>query len=109
MARLLLMRKNSAARQVELTGDRTLIGRDATNDVRIDHPRVSRHHIEIRVEGQVTWLIDLGSRNGTVVNGRLVKHCQLQHGDMVQLGDCNMRFLTRNTNYELPKDLALAD
>lgn len=109
MARLLLMRKNSSAKQIELAGERTLIGRDASNDVRIDHPRVSRNHVELRVEGSTTWLIDLGSRNGTVVNGHRVKHWALHHGDVVQIGDCTLRFLTRNTHFELPKELALAD
>ncbi|MDM0044875.1 FHA domain-containing protein [Variovorax dokdonensis] len=108
MARLLLMRKNSSARQIELSGDRTLIGRNADNDVQIDHPRASRHHAELRVEGQTTWLIDLGSRNGTLVNGRLIKQVELRHGDVITIGDCDIRFLTRHTNFELPKDLSLS-
>ncbi|MBO9647633.1 MAG: FHA domain-containing protein [Variovorax sp.] len=109
MARLLLMRKNSAPKQIELSAERMLVGRDASNDLRIDHPQVSRHHVEIRVEGGTTWLIDLASRNGTRVNGRRVKHCVLQHGDVVAIGDCDIRFLTRHTNFELPKDLSLTD
>ncbi|MBS0342107.1 MAG: FHA domain-containing protein [Proteobacteria bacterium] len=109
MARLLLMRNNSTPRQIELSDERTLIGRDPSNDVRIDHPRVSRHHVELRVEGNTTWLIDLASRNGTRVNGHLVKHWALHHGDVIHVGDCSIRFLTRHTNFELPKELALAD
>jgi pSer/pThr/pTyr-binding forkhead associated (FHA) protein len=109
MARLLLMRKNSAAKQIELSGERTLIGRDASNDVRIDHPRVSRHHAELRTEDGITWLIDLASSNGTLVNGHFVKHRALRHGDVVRIGDCSIRFLTRHTNFELPQELALAD
>ena len=108
MARLLLMRKNSAAKQVELSGERTLIGRSASNDIQIDHPKVSRHHAELRVEDGAIWLIDLASSNGTLVNDRFVKHKALQHGDMIRIGDCSIRFLTRHTNFELPKDLALA-
>jgi pSer/pThr/pTyr-binding forkhead associated (FHA) protein len=109
MARLLLMRKNSAPKQIELPGERMLIGRDVSNDLQIDHPEVSRHHVELRVEGATTWVIDLGSRNGTLVNGRRVKQCVLQHGDVVGIGDCSIRFLTRHTTFELPKDMALAD
>ncbi|MBO9513128.1 MAG: FHA domain-containing protein [Variovorax sp.] len=109
MARLLLMRKNCAPKQVELCGERTLVGRDASNDLRIDHPQVSRHHVEFRVEGATTWLIDLGSRNGTLVNGRLARQRALQHGDVIGIGDCDIRFLTRHSQFELPKDLALAD
>lgn len=109
MARLLLMPKNSAPKQIELSGERTLIGRDASNDVRIDHPQVSRHHVELRVEGATTWLIDLASRNGTLVNRRPVKHWALHHGDVFRIGDCRIRFLTRHTSFDLPKELALAD
>ena len=85
-----------------------LVGRDASNDLRIDHPQVSRHHVEFRVDGATTWLIDLGSRNGTLVNGRFVKHCVLQHGDVIAIGDCDIRFLTRHTNFELPQGLSLS-
>jgi pSer/pThr/pTyr-binding forkhead associated (FHA) protein len=109
MARLLLMRKNSVPKQIELSDERTLVGRDANNDIRIDHPKVSRHHVELRVEGATTWLIDLASRNGTLVNGRVVKHWALRHGDVVRIGDCSIRFLARHTNLELPKILALTD
>lgn len=109
MSRLLLMRKNSAPKQIELSGERTLVGRDASNDLQIDHPQVSRHHVEFRVEGTTTWLIDLASRNGTLLNGRPVKHCALQHGDVIGIGDCSIRFLTRHTTFELPKDLALSN
>jgi pSer/pThr/pTyr-binding forkhead associated (FHA) protein len=107
MARLLLMRKNSSAKQIELSGEKTLIGRQDDNDLQIDHPRVSRHHAELCMDGSTYWLIDLGSRNGTLVNGRLVKQVELRHGDVVTIGDCDMRFLTRHTNYELPKELTL--
>lgn len=108
MARLLLMRRNSAPKQVELTGERTLVGRSATNDIQIDHPKVSRHHVELRVEEGTTWLIDLASSNGTTVNGRRVKHWALRHGDEIRIGDYVIRFLTRHTNFQLPKELALA-
>ena len=109
MARLLLMRRNSAPKQIELSGDRTLVGRAASNDIQIDHPNVSRHHVELRVDDSTIWLIDLASRNGTLVNGRPVKHRALRHGDEIRIGDCILRFLTRHTNFELPKELALAD
>ena len=109
MARLLLMQKNKAPKQIELSDERTLVGRASSNDIQIDHPRVSRHHAELRVDGGTTWLIDLASSNGTLVNGRPVKHWALRHGDVVRIGDCNIRFLTRHTHFELSKELSLAD
>lgn len=108
MARLLLMRKNLAPKQIELFHERTLVGRHASSDIQIDHPSVSRRHLELLLDGGTTWLIDLGSLNGTRVNGRRVKQLALHHGDVVSVGDCDIRFLTRHTNFELPKELALA-
>jgi len=102
------MRKNLAPKQIELSHERTLVGRHASNDIQIDHPSVSRHHLELLLDDGNMWLIDLGSLNGTRVNGRRVKQLALQHGDVVSVGDCDIRFLTRHTNFELPKELALA-
>jgi len=108
MARLLLMQKNGPLKQVELAGERTRLGRGASNDLRIDHPQVSRQHAELRVEGSTTWVVDLQSRNGTLVNGHPVKQWALRHGDVVRIGDCDIRVLTRHASAEVP-ELALAD
>ncbi len=108
MARLILLLKARAPMQIDLSGDRTLIGREVDNDVQLDRPRVSRHHAELRVEGDTTWISDLGSSNGTFVNGRQVQHHALRHGDVVRVGDCDLRFLTRNTHFGQPLELDLA-
>jgi len=107
MARLLLMTKTNSPKQIELADKHTLIGRDVTNDLQLDRPSVSRHHAEMRVEGGTTWVIDLASSNGTYVNGRKVKQRALRHGDVIRIGDCELRYLSRHTNYELPKELLL--
>ena len=109
MARLLLMTRTSSPKQIELKDERTLIGRDATNDVQLDRPSVSRHHAELRTEGGTTWIFDLASSTGTVGNGRKVQHRALRHGDVMRLGDCELRYLSRHANYELPQELSLAD
>jgi pSer/pThr/pTyr-binding forkhead associated (FHA) protein len=67
--------------KVDLDKDRITIGRDPSNDVVIDHPVVSKKHAEIiRQEGKV-FLVDLGSTNGTFVNGIKVKRHRLQRLD----------------------------
>jgi pSer/pThr/pTyr-binding forkhead associated (FHA) protein len=103
------MTKNRTPKQIELSAERTLIGRDATNDLQLDRPRVSRHHAELRTEGETTWVIDLASSNGTYVNGHKVNHRALRHGDVMRIGDIDLRYLSRHSGYELPKDLTLAD
>lgn len=63
------------------------LGRETSNQVRLNHPSVSRRHTEIRRTQQGEVIRDLGSANGTYVNGnRLTKEHLLQAGDIVQIG-----------------------
>ncbi|MEM6989186.1 MAG: FHA domain-containing protein [Myxococcota bacterium] len=67
-----------------------VVGRDATCDVRIEAPGVSRRHASLSIE-QAVHLTDLGSSNGTKVSGRVLKPgqaCLLQDGDVLELGEC---------------------
>ncbi|MEP6720133.1 MAG: FHA domain-containing protein [Variovorax sp.] len=109
MARLILLTKTAAPKLIDLAADRTLIGREVDNDVQIERPRVSRHHAELIVEDDATWVRDLGSSNGTFVNGRQVQRQALYHGDVIRVGDCDIRYLTRNssTNFGSLSELGL--
>lgn len=64
----------------------TQIGRQADNDIVLDDKRVSRHHAEIQEKGGRWLLRDMGSTNGTAVNGKIVKEAALKPGDQVSLG-----------------------
>ena len=67
--------------------DDLLVGRSAECDVRLADDSVSRRHARL-VFRDGTWVIqDLGSTNGTIVNGQRVGRCRLQPGDRVWLGD----------------------
>jgi ABC-type multidrug transport system ATPase subunit/pSer/pThr/pTyr-binding forkhead associated (FHA) protein len=78
--------------KVGLDKDCITIGRDASNDVVIDHPVVSKRHAEIiKHEGKVI-LVDLGSTNGTFVNGIKVKRHQLQELDRIVIGPSELHF-----------------
>ncbi len=72
-----------------VTGSRFLIGRDQSCQLRLGSPMVSKLHaaIERRSEGGIA-LLDLGSTNGTLINGRLLrsKDAQLNEGDRIQIG-----------------------
>ena len=64
-----------------------LIGRDPACQISLDHPTVSRRHAEIERLGSEHQIRDLGSVNGTFVNGeRVTDHKRLQMGDVVQIG-----------------------
>ncbi len=75
----------------QLTRAVTRIGRGADADIRIDDPGVSRHHAEIRIGSDVI-LRDLGSTNGTYVNGTLIAEQPLRDGAVITIGSTNLTF-----------------
>lgn len=71
-----------------LEGDQLIIGRDATSGVAINDAEVSRKHARLNFQGGKYVIEDLGSTNGTFVNGqRLVSSTVLKSGDVVSLGE----------------------
>lgn len=72
----------------------TRLGRGTDVDIRIDDPGVSRHHAEITLGTDVT-LRDLGSTNGTLVNGRMVSSTVLTDGAAIQLGSTTVTYRAR--------------
>jgi DNA-binding NtrC family response regulator len=70
-----------------LAGERWVLGRDADCNVRLRHIKVSRKHAEILKRGPVVVVRDLGSMNGTQVNGVSVDQAPLGHGTLLRLGE----------------------
>lgn len=80
-------------RSFPLTKDRILLGRALSSDIAIEDLNVSRTHAEIRQEAANAWSIaDLGSTNGTLVNGRHIASVMLQEGDRVTVGTTTFLF-----------------
>ena len=80
-------------RSFPLTSERVLLGRALSSDIAIEDLNVSRTHAEIRNEGAGAWSVaDLGSTNGTLVNGRHIASTMLQEGDRVTLGTTTFLF-----------------
>src|SRR5262245_20552843 len=77
-----------------ILGALTTLGRAPGNTIVLDDPRVSRHHLVIRVREDGGYVLsDLGSANGTLVNGRRVLLPErLRHGDEVQVGSTVFTF-----------------
>ncbi len=82
----------SPDRSYYLEGSPVTIGRSPENDIVVDDRRVSRRHADMEhVEGR--WIIrDLGSTNGSAVNGRLVRQAALRDGDRVSIGGFEVIF-----------------
>lgn len=70
-----------------------LIGRQTGANLRIRNAAVSRRHAVIEKDGDKYIIADLDSRNGTFVNDKPVKRCELRHGDRVQIGESQFFFL----------------
>jgi hypothetical protein len=79
-------------RSYPLSKDVLTVGRLDTSDVSLADPGVSRQHAEVRREGDEWVVVDLGSTNGTVVNGKTVKRHRLSDGDRIAFGDTVIEF-----------------
>ncbi len=79
-------------RRVPLAEEPVVIGRLAECTVTLADPRASRRHAEIRASGEGFVITDLGSMNGTLVNGAPVHQQLLRDGDVVSIGSTSMRF-----------------
>lgn len=86
--RALLVRTDSAnaGHVIKLTGDRFGIGRHPDNQACIDDDGISRFHARISIDKTRYWVEDLGSSNGTYINGRRITSCELNNGDLLNLG-----------------------
>ena len=70
----------------ELGNGRNVIGRGTEADIRLPDTGVSRKHVDVVLEGGVATVEDLGSTNGTLVNGRRVSRQALADGDVIRIG-----------------------
>ena len=80
-------------KEVQLTKDRTTLGRRPYNDIVIDNLAVSGEHAVLQMTGSVVHLEDLNSTNGTYVNGKAAKKQLLQNGDLVEVGKYKIKYI----------------
>jgi pSer/pThr/pTyr-binding forkhead associated (FHA) protein len=93
MAKLILSMDGLVLKEIPLTKERTTIGRKPHNDIQIDNLAVSGEHAVIVTILNDCFLEDLGSTNGTLVNGNPVKKHFLQNNDVVELGKYRLKFV----------------
>jgi hypothetical protein len=93
MAKLILSMDGQVLKEIPLSKERITIGRKAHNDVQIDNLAVSGEHAVIVSIMDDAFLEDLGSTNGTMVNGKAVKKHFLQDNDVVELGKYKLKYM----------------
>ncbi len=80
-------------KEVQLTKDRTTLGRRPYNDIVIDNLAVSGEHAVLQMTGNEVYMEDLNSTNGTYVNGKAVKKQLLQNNDTVEIGKYKIKYM----------------
>ena len=83
-----------AGQKFLLTGPVTILGRGSDSDVVVDDTGVSRHHLELRVTPRGVIATDLGSTNGTFVEGHRITAATLVNGNTLTIGRTRIMFWT---------------
>lgn len=93
MAKLIFSMDGAFLGEYPLDKERMTIGRRPASDIYIDNLGVSGDHAAIITIGDDSFLEDLGSTNGTLVNGKPIKKHVLQHADMIEFGNCQLKYI----------------
>src|SRR5579864_6796469 len=94
MAKLVLLSAGMTGRTHDLIGDKTTIGRVEDNTFQIAEPSVSSHHCEVLLRGNDVVIKDLNSTNGTFINGEKISESAIKPGQILRLGQIEMRLET---------------
>jgi len=94
MAKLIMSLDDAVIREVPLDKERVTIGRKAHNDIQVDNLAVSGEHAVIVTILNDSFLEDLGSTNGTLVNGNPVKKHILQNNDTIEVGKYKLKYVS---------------
>ncbi|MDP3139593.1 MAG: FHA domain-containing protein [Burkholderiaceae bacterium] len=94
-------------KEVQLTKDRTTLGRRPYNDIVIDNLAVSGEHAVLQMMGNEVYLEDLNSTNGTYVNGKAVKKQLLQNNDTVEVGKYRIKFISEGADAGFEKTMVI--
>ncbi|GAC1448455.1 MAG: hypothetical protein NVSMB9_31640 [Isosphaeraceae bacterium] len=93
MASLFVIQGADQGKRFELNSKALVLGRDKSNPIRLHDTEVSRRHAEVRHVDEFSFtVVDLGSANGTFLNGLPVEQSPLRPGDRLQLGQTVMLF-----------------
>lgn len=94
-------------KEVQLTKDRTSLGRRPYNDIVIDNLAVSGEHAVLQMSGNEVFVEDLNSTNGTYLNGKAVKKQQLNNGDTVEIGKYKIKYVNEAASAGFEKTMII--
>ena len=107
MPKLIVSLDGVVIKEVQLTKDRTSLGRRPYNDIVIDNLAVSGEHAVFQMSGNEVYLEDLNSTNGTYVNGKAVKKQLLQNTDTVEIGKYRIKYLNEAASAGFEKTMLI--
>ncbi len=93
MGKLVVSLDGVVIKEVQITKDKTTLGRRPYNDIVIDNLAVSGEHAVLQMVGSDVFIEDLNSTNGTYINGKAIKKQLLTHNDTVEIGKYKIKFL----------------
>jgi len=91
MAKLVILNQGMTGRTFEVNVDRTTVGRLEDNTFQIADPSVSSHHAEILLKGPELLVRDIGSTNGSFINGEKITEAVLKPGQTLRFGQVELR------------------
>jgi len=101
MGKLVVSLDGVVIKEVQITKDKTTLGRRPYNDIVIDNLAVSGEHAVLQIVGADVFIEDLNSTNGTYINGKAIKKQLLVNNDIIEIGKYKIRFLLEDSaDYE---------
>lgn len=94
MAKLVVSLDGVVIKEVQVTKDKTTLGRRPYNDIVIDNLAISGEHAVLQLVGGDVFIEDLNSTNGTYINGKAIKKQLLVNNDTIEVGKYKIKFLT---------------
>ncbi len=107
MPKMILSIDGVVIKEVQLTKDRTSLGRRPYNDIVIDNLAVSGEHAVLQMSGNEVFVEDLNSTNGTYLNGKAVKKQQLNNGDTVEIGKYKIKYVNEAASAGFDKTMII--
>lgn len=98
MGKLVVSLDGVVIKEVQITKDKTTLGRRPYNDIVIDNLAVSGEHAVLQMVGADVFIEDLNSTNGTYINGKAIKKQLLAHNDTVEIGKYKIKYLVEEGN-----------